>query len=129
MFSPHKSDTGAVLPWEYIPAAAGTYEAGQLVQITAGKAAAISAACATTPPYLCMGNITVEDGETIPVSRITRDMIYESQLSAAAVDATIGTKLQVSKGGKELDAGAAGTFEVVYIEGTDIGSAVYGRFL
>ena len=129
MFSPYKSDTGAVLPWEYIPAAAGTYEAGQLVQITGGKAAAISAACATTPPYLCMGNITVEDGETIPVSRVKRDMIYESQLSEAAETAVIGTKLQVSAGGKELDAAAAGTFEVTYIEGTEIGSTVFGRFL
>lgn len=129
MFSPHKSDTGAVLPWEYIPAAAGTYEAGQLVQITGGKAATISAACATTPPYLCMGNITVEDGETIPVSRVTHDMIYESQLSAAAEAAVIGTKLQVSAGGKELDAAATGTFEVTYIESTEVGSTVFGRFL
>ena len=128
MFSPHKSDTGAVLPWEYIPAAAGTYEAGQLLQVSGGKVAALSAASKTTPPYLCMGNVTVEDGDTIPVSRVTRDMIYETQLSAAAAAATVGTMLEVTAGGKEVDAAAAGTFEVVAIDGTAIGDTVYGRF-
>lgn len=128
MFSPHKSDTGAVLPWEYIPAAAGTYEAGHLLQVSGGKVAALSAASKTTPPYLCMGNVTVEDGDTIPVSRVTRDMIYETQLSAAAAAATVGTMLEVTAGGKEVDAAAAGTFEVVAIDGTAIGDTVYGRF-
>ena len=128
MFSPHKSDTGAVPPWEYIPAAAGTYEAGQLLQVSGGKVAALSAASKTTPPYLCMGNVTVEDGDTIPVSRVTRDMIYETQLSAAAAAATVGTMLEVTAGGKEVDAAAAGTFEVVAIDGTAIGDTVYGRF-
>jgi len=128
MFSPHKSDTGAVLPWEYIPAAAGTYEAGQLLQVSGGKAAALTAATKTTPPYLCMGNFTVADGEELPVTRIDKDMIYETQLSAAAAAAAVGTMLEVSAGGKEVDAAAAGTFEVVALEGTSIGSTVYGRF-
>ena len=128
MFSPHKSDTGAVLPWEYIPAAAGSYEAGQLLQVSAGKVAVLSAASKTTPPYLCMGNITVEDGDPIPVSRVNKDMIYETQLSADAAAATVGTMLEVSAGGKEADAAAAGTFEVVAIDGTAMGDTVYGRF-
>ena len=128
MFSPHKSDTGAVLPWEYIPAAAGTYEAGQLLQVSGGKVAALSAASKTTPPYLCMGNITAADGDPIPVSRVNKDMIYETQLSAAAAAATVGTMLEVSAGGKEADAAAEGTFEVVAIDGNAIGDTVYGRF-
>lgn len=129
MFSPHKSDTGAVLPWEYMSAAAGSYEAGQLLQVTGGKLAAIDAAATTTPPYLCMGSMTVADGEELPVTRIDKDMIYETQLSAQAAEATVGTKLEVSAGGKEADAAASGTFEVVTLEGTAAGSAVYGRFL
>ena len=128
MFSPHKNDTGAVLPWEYLPAAADTYEAGQLLQVTDGKLAAISAASTTTPPYLCMASITVEDGELLPVTRIDKDTIYESMLSAEAAEAKLGTKLQISAGGKEVDATVSGSFEVVAVEGTAAGSIVYGRF-
>lgn len=128
MFSPHKSDTGAVSPWEYIPAAAGTYQAGQLLNVSGGKLAAISAVCKTTPAYLCMGNHTVDDGEVLPVTRVTDDMIYVTELSAAAASATVGTMLEVSAGGLQADAAAAGTFEVVAIEGTAAGDLVYGRF-
>lgn len=128
MFSPHKNDTGAVLPWEYLPAAEGTYEAGQLLQVSNGKLAALSAATKTTPPYLCMGNITVESGDELPVTRIDKDTIYAVELSAAATAATVGTMLEVSAGGKEVDAAAVGTFEVVAMEGTAIGDIVYGRF-
>lgn len=129
MFFPHKTDTGAHQPWEYLPAAAGTYQAGQLLIVSGGKLAAISAATKTTPPYLCMGSVTVADGENLPVVRVTNDEIYETQLSAAAASATIGTKLEVSAGGLKADAAAAGTFELVYIEGTAADSVVRGRFV
>lgn len=128
MFSPHKTDTGAVLPWEYMPAAAGTYQAGQLLNASGGKLTAISAASKTTPGYLCMANITVTGEELVPVTRIQHTAIYETQLSAEAADAAEGTKLQVSAGGLQVDAAAAGSFEVTYIEDTAAGSMVRGRF-
>lgn len=129
MFFPHKTDTGTLQPWEYLPAAAGTYQVGQLLTVSGGKLAAISAATKTTPPYLCMGSVTVADGENLPVVRVTNDEIYETQLSAAAASATIGTKLEVSAGGLKADATAAGTFEVVYIEDTAADGVVRGRFV
>lgn len=128
MFSPHKTDTGAVLPWEYMPAAAGTYQAGQLLNAKNGKLTPVSAASTTTPGYLCMANITIADGDVVPVTRIQHTAIYETQLSAEAADAAAGTKLQVSAGGLQVDAAAAGSFEVTYIEGTAAGSMVRGRF-
>lgn len=128
MFSPHKNDNGAVLPWEYMPAAAGTYQAGQLLNAKNGKLTPVSAASATTPGYLCMANITIADGDVVPVTRIQHTAIYETQLSAEAADAAAGTKLQVSAGGLQVDAAAAGSFEVTYIEGTAAGSMVRGRF-
>ena len=128
MFSPHKTDTGAVLPWEYMPAAAGTYQAGQLLNAKNGSLAPVSAASPTTPGYLCMANITVTAGQLVPVTRIQHTAIYETQLSAEAADAAEGTKLQVSAGGLQVDAAAAGSFEVTYIEGTAAGSMVRGRF-
>lgn len=128
MFSPHKTDNGAVLPWEYMPAAAGTYQAGQLLNAKNGKLTPVSAASATTPGYLCMANITIADGDVVPVTRIQHTAIYETQLSAEAADAAAGTKLQVSAGGLQVDVAAAGSFEVTYIEGTAAGSMVRGRF-
>ena len=128
MFSPHKTDNGAVLPWEYMPAAAGTYQAGQLLNAKNGKLTPVSAASTTTPGYLCMANITIADGDVVPVTRIQHTAIYETQLSAEAANAAAGTKLQVSAGGLQVDAAAAGSFEVTYIEGTAAGSMVRGRF-
>ena len=128
MFTPHVNDTGAVLPWEYMAAAAGTYKAGQLVTVTGGKITAIGAALKTTPPYLCMADITVEDGGTVPVTRVQKNVIYKAQLGAAADAAVPGTKLEVFAGGLLADAAAAGTFELTYLEGTAVGDNVYGRF-
>ena len=128
MFSPHKTDNGAVLPWEYMPAAAGTYQAGQLLNAKNGSLTPVSAASVTTPGYLCMANITVTAGQPVPVTRIQHTAIYETQLSAEAAAAAEGTKLQVSAGGLQVDAATAGSFEVTYIEDTAAGSMVRGRF-
>lgn len=129
MFRPHTSNNGAVLPFEYLPAAAGSYEAGQLLNVSGGKLVAITAASKDTPAYLCMGKHTVADGENLPVTRVSDDVIYETKLSAEAAAATVGTKLEVSAGGLAVDATAAGTFEVVYLDGTAAESMVRGRFV
>jgi len=129
MFIPMKSDTGAVLPWEYMSAAAGDYKAGQLLNVDGGKVVAVAAASTTTPPYLCMADKTAADGEPLPVTRISHDYIYETQLSAAAAAAEIGTKLQVSAGGLEADAAGTGTFEIVSMDGTEQGDFVRGRWV
>lgn len=129
MFFVHKTDTGAVPPWEYMPAAAGTYQAGQLLNAKDGALTPISAASPTTPAYLCMANITVTAGQVVPVTRIQHTAIYETQLSAAAENAAEGAKLQVSAGGLQADAAAAGSFEVTYIEDTAAGAMVQGRFI
>lgn len=129
MFLPHVNDKGTHQPWEYLPAAAGTYKVGQLLNVSGGKLAALSAVSKTTPPYLCQANITVEAGESVPVTRVTNDVIYETTLSAAADAAAIGSKLEVSAGGLQADAAAAGTFELVHVEDTAAGSVVRGRFV
>lgn len=128
-FLPVMSDTGAATPWEYLPAAGGAYKVGQMLTVTGGKLAAITAASAATPPYVCMADAAVADGELIPAVRVSGDHIYETTLSAAAASAKVGTKLEVSAGGLEADAAATGTFEVVTImEGTAKGDTVRGRF-
>lgn len=127
MFYP-KNMTGAQIGWEYLNAAAGTYKAGQLLNAEGGKLVPVSAASPTTPGYLCMADVTVQEGQTLPVQRIQKNDLYVTQLSAEAAGAAMGSKLQVSAGGLQVDAGAAGTFEVTYLEGTAAGCEVCGRF-
>lgn len=128
MFFPHKSDVGFTQPWEYLPAAAGTYKPGQLLMLKEGQLKVLDSACSDVPPYICQCSRTVAEGEIIPVIRTSDDVIYESRLGKDAPSAKIGTMLQVSKGGEAVDADAAGSFEVTFIEDTTVGSVVCGRF-
>ena len=64
MFIPIKSTDGAMTPFEYIEAAAGTYQVGQLLNVADGKLAAIAADQATTPPYVCMQSGTLAPGSS-----------------------------------------------------------------
>lgn len=128
MFYP-KNLNGVLQPWERLPAAAGTYQAGQLVNAADGVVKPVSAASATTPGYLCVADVTLAQGDLLPVARIVKDEIYVSQLSVETEGAKVGAKLQVSAGGLQVDGAAAGTFEVVWVAGTAAGSEVHGRFI
>lgn len=128
-FCPVKSDHGAATPWEYLPGAAGTYKVGQMLKVTDGKVAALGAASTTTPPYVCMAEKTFADGDIIPVVRVNDNLIFETKLAAEAAEAKAGSKLQVAADGLTASGDAAGTFEVVWIEGTAAGSVVRGRFV
>jgi len=127
MFRPYSHDNG-LQPWEYIEAAAGTYKCGQALQVVDGKLAPVAEALKTTPPYICMADVTLEEDKDLPVIRVTDKVVFETALSAAAAAAKIGSKLEVSAGGLAVDATAEGTFDVTYIEGTDAGNVVRGRF-
>jgi len=127
MFLPIKSDNGALLPWEYMSAAAGDYKAGQLLTVDEGFLAAIEDATTEAPPYLCMADITLEEGGILPVTRISEDYIYETTLAAADATAAVGGKLQIAAGGLEAAAGP-GAFEIVYLDGKAAGDMVRGRF-
>ena len=128
MFSP-KNMTGVLQPWGQYPAAAGTYTAGQMVNAADGKINPVTGASTETPGYLCMADVTLAEGGMLPVARVVKDEIYITQLSAETAGAVVGAKLQVSAGGLQVNGGAAGTFEVVQIEGTAAGSEVHGRFV
>lgn len=127
-FVPVKSDHGAVLPFEYLPAAAGDYHVGQLVEVKNGEVTALAAAAAATPPYLCMHEGKKEKGDLLPVTRVSRDYIYETALDAAMDAAVIGARLSIAADGL-APAAAAGTFEVTAADGTSAGDTIRGRFL
>ena len=128
MFTPFKND-GGLQPWEYLPAKEGTYQGGQLLNASAGMLTPVSSASTTTPGYLCMADITVAEGESIPVIRVRGNTIFETTLSAEAASAKIGSKLEVSAGGMAVDATAEGSFELTYVDDTAQGSMVLGRFV
>jgi hypothetical protein len=114
-------------------AAANTYKAGQLLGVTNGLLAALTAITATTPPYLCMADkiITAADvtaGELLPVTRVSKDLIYETVLGEAVATAAPGVRLRVANGGLQATGGAPGTFEIVSLDGTAEGDVVRGRF-
>ena len=128
MFFPHKSDVGFTQPWEYLPAVAGTYKPGQLLMLNNGQLKVLDSPSSDVPPYICQCSRTVVEGEIIPVIRTSDDVIYESRLDKDAPSAKIGSMLCVSKGGEAVNADATGSFEVVFIENTEKGSVVCGRF-
>lgn len=120
-----KSDTGAVIPWEYHPAKAGAYKCGQMVGVSGGMIGPLAGG--GTPPYLCMGETTIAaDGDILPVLRVCAGDIFEAPLAAAG-KVRLGDKLGVSAGG--LEAGGSGTFEVVAADGDQKGDLVRGRFV
>ena len=128
MLLPVKSNTGAVLPWEYLGATAGTYQAGQMLTVTDGKLSALDGPSTTTPPYLCMADVTAADGQVIPVTRVNGDYIYETTLKAQYDGAKPGVKMQVDADGVTASEGA-GNFELVEVSGTNDGDTVRGRFV
>ena len=136
MFIPIKTNDGAMTPFEYMEAAAGTYQVGQLLGVTGGKLSAITGDQTTTPPYVCMQSGTVTAGEPLAVARVGEKYIFETELAAAADGLTVGAKAQVAGGGLKAkyvtgtsDAAVPGTFEVVSLDGTAAGSKVRGRFV
>ena len=129
MFLPHKSDNGAVLPWETMAAAAGTYKAGQFLNVgSSGLLETLTAEQDTTPPYLCMSDKSVAEGELLPVTRVSYSIIYETELSEDVAGAAPGMTLQVDATGT-MAAEGPGTFELVRLEGESEGDAVYGRWV
>ena len=132
MFQPWKSDNGAVLPWEYLPAEAGTYHVGQALNLdaTTGHLEAVAADLDTTPPYICNAEVKVETaGTPIPVSRTSRDVIYETTLQAAASSVKLGDKVTLHTDGLQVTATtASGVAEVVGMDGTAAGDRVRVRF-
>lgn len=127
-FVPVKSDSGAVPPWEYLPAKADTYACGQLVGVNAGQVEALAAGTAA-PPYLCMADQTVAaGGELLPVVRVGAGSIFETTLGTAG-SVQVGSLLGIAPGGLEADGSASGPFEVTSLEGTAKGDTVRGRFV
>ena len=123
MFIPVKNDTGAVQPLEYLAASVGEYKVGMLLKNDCELSPISDAETVnTTPPYLCMTDINIPEGEiaVIAVQRVNSSTIYEV---ANEDPVEPGKKCAVT--GDGIVAETAGTFEIV----ENVDGAVRGRFV
>lgn len=112
MFYP-KNMRGNVEPWVHLPAAAGEYKAGQLVQI--GSAG-----------YLCMADVTLSEGQLLPVQPLTMGTVYVTTLASDAADLAVGATVMVTADA-QVEAAEEGPFVVEWLEGTTAGNEVHVR--
>jgi hypothetical protein len=104
-------------PWEQYPAAVGTYQAGQIVQLSAGQIKALAAALTTTPQFICKSNVAITNpptdlnGGKVLVMPFETDPDEEyATVTAAAVTAAygVGSLGSVSADGLKFVAATAG---------------------
>ena len=129
MFRVHKTDDGRNCPIEYLPAGSITPKRGLALTQSAGNLTIASGT--TAPTYICMTEkeAAVTAGTLIPVIRVSRDIIFETENTAAFTSVKNGTKVTIDGTGLKVTATTeSGVAEVVGFEGTAVGSKIYVRF-
>ena len=111
----HTVEDGHNLPIEYLPCSAIQPEVGMALTLTSGKLA--KATGTTKPAYI-----------SIPVVRVTEDIIFETTLQAAGTSLNVGDKVTIHTDAMQVTATtASGVAEIVYMDGTAAGSMVRVR--
>lgn len=112
MFYPQYTDTGAVLPFELQPAAAGTYKPGTMLVFSEGKL--IPANNPTERcPYVSVGHETVVDGGSLTVVPNRMDVTWRCNEIDGVI--TVGDKVGIVDGVKVSDESASKIMTVVAI--------------
>lgn len=125
----HSTDDGRVLPWEYLPAGAITPKVGMALTQTNGNLALASGT--TVPTYISMReqDTALNAGDLIPVVRVQKDTIFETELSAAGTSLKVGQKVTIATDGLRVTATTTeGIAEIVEILDTAVGGKVRVRF-
>lgn len=135
-FKIYSTDDNRVPGIEYLPASAITPKVGMALTQTTGQLTQTTgqlalATGATAPTYISMcekdGKCTA--GDIIPVIRVGKDMILETTFAAAATSIKLGDKVTLHTDGLQVtDTTTNGVAEVVYMDGTAIGSMCRVRF-
>ena len=130
MFAPYKrgAESDAL---EYLPVtAAEAVVVGEALIVTSGKLTKCGATAA--PTYLAAGACTAAEataGKRIPVIRVSKDVIYQTELTAAYAGIAAGAKVTISSNGLGITATTtSGVAEIVDWDGTAVGSPVRVRF-
>lgn len=129
MFRVYQTDDGRNCPIEYLPAGAITPKLGLALTQSAGNLAVASGT--TKPGYICMTETAnaVSAGTRIPVIRVSEDIIYETENTAAFTAINRGDKVTIDSTGLKVTATTtSGVAEVVGFDETAAGSKILVRF-
>ena len=129
MFLLHTFETASTPPLEYLPVSAMKPEIGLALTMEGGQL--VKASGSTAPTYICMTkrDAACDAGEIIPVVRVQHGITFATTFSTDAAAIKLGDKLTIADDGLQVTATtASGVAEVVKMEGTAEGDAVYIRF-
>jgi len=120
-----------VTPWEYLPAGAITPKVGMLLEFDANGQLIVCNK--SIPQYISMAehSSAVSAGTLIPVIKIEKDTVYETQLYGNVSTLPLGTLADIDATGLLLDGDAStdDVFRVEYVGGLTAGSTVRGKFV
>lgn len=128
-FTPAYINQGHMQGWQYLPAGAITPKVGLALTQSSGLLAV--AASTTRPTYLCMmeSDAAVASGTKIPVIPVDNTALYDTTNSASFASINVGDKVTITSGGLQVTATKdSGVAEVVYIDGTAVGSRITVKF-
>lgn len=123
MFKLHRKGSAATEAIEYIVAGA-SITPGIALKFNAGKL--VVASGADKPEYVSLGSANTD--EILPVKRIYEDEVYETVLQAAGTSLKIGNSVNIHTDGAQATATTGGAFEILEMDGTEVGSKVRGVF-
>ena len=129
-FKIHSTGDGSVPAIEYLPAGAITPKVGMALVQSSGKLAIATGTTAPTYISMCEAKQALTAGDIIPVIRVEKDMIFETNFSAAATAVNLGDKvtLHASDGMQVTATTTSGVAEVIYMDGTASGAMCRVRF-
>ena len=121
-----------VTPWEYFPADAITPKVGMLLEFNTSTGR-LKVCSQGIPQYISMAehSSAVSAGTIIPVIKIEKDTVYETQLDGNESSLPLGTVADIDTTGLLLDGDAStdSVFRVEYVGGLTAGSTVRGKFV
>lgn len=121
-----------VTPWEYLPADAITPKVGMLLEFNASTGR-LKVCSESIPQYISMAehSSAVSAGTIIPVIKIEKDTVYETQLDGDVSSLALGYLADIDTTGLLLDGNASqdDVFRVEYVGGLTAGSTVRGKFV
>lgn len=123
MFKLHRKGSAATEAIEYIVAGA-SITPGIVLKFNSGKL--VVASGTDKPEYVSLGSAKTD--EILPVKRIYEDEVYETVLQAAGTTLKLGNTVNIHTDGAQATATAGGSFEILEMDGTEVGSKVRGVF-
>lgn len=128
-FRLYSTDDGRVPAWEYLPCTAIRPRMGLCLDLSSTSG---QLAISDTPSYICMREeeASVSAGTLIPVVKIQKDQIWESELDGATA-LKVGAAIDVDSTGLLIDGDSTTdkVFILTTIESAAAGGTVRGRFV